>query len=269
MNFFHNLKMAGEHHDSILCVGLDTDIERLPKEFLLEPHPHFAFNRMVIDATRDLVCAYKINLAFYESFGLNGIESLKKTLDYIPMDIPVIADAKRGDIGSTSLHYAKALFDVLKFDAVTVNPYLGADSIEPFLEYKTRGIFILCLTSNKGAADFQTPDKLYLRVAAKALEWNYHGNCGLVVGATQPERLREIRSVCKTMTFLIPGVGAQGGDLEAVLKNGLTETNDGLIINVSRAVIYPSEKRPTIAESVREAALALRNEINRLKSRPA
>jgi orotidine 5'-phosphate decarboxylase subfamily 2 len=269
MNFFHNLKMASEHNDSILCIGLDTDVERLPKEFILERHPHFAFNRMVIDATRDLVCGYKINLAFYESFGVNGIESLKKTLDYIPMDIPVIADAKRGDIGSTALHYAKALFDVFKFDAATVNPYLGGDALEPFLAYKTHGIFILCLTSNKGAGDFQMPHKLYLHVAKKAVEWNHNGNCGLVVGATHPEHLREIRSLCPQMTFLIPGVGTQGGDLEAVLRNGLTESNEGLIINVSRGVIYPSLKRDTVSESVREAALALRTEINRLKSRPA
>jgi orotidine-5'-phosphate decarboxylase len=251
-------------------VGLDPDPERLPSA----AKDVAAFQRTVIEATCDLVCAYKPNLAFYEALGLPGLEALRATLAAIPADLPVIADAKRGDVGHTARAYARALFDYWRFDAATVNPYLGADSLEPFLEREDRGIFLVCRTSNPGARDLQDlpvllgehggTRPLFEVVAERAKAWNTRGNLGLVVGATYPEELGRLREICPEMTFLVPGVGAQGGDLEASLRRGLDARGGGLVINVSRQVLYASPG-PDFAAAARQAALALRDEMRRLR----
>ncbi len=257
MSFVDKLDKASERNRSLVCVGLDPDPDLMPDVELFE------FNKAIIDATADLVCAYKPNLAFYEALGSAGMEALKRTADYIPGDIPVIGDAKRGDIGSTARAYAKALFEVFGFDAVTVNPYLGQDSVQPFIDYKDKGIFILCRTSNTGALDFQAlnlwsgrPDcrqqPLYMLVAMKAREWNKYGNVGLVLGATYPQELREVRELCPDMVFLIPGLGAQGGSLKAAVKYGVDTGGKRAIYNNSRQVIFASRG----AEFARAARLA-------------
>jgi orotidine-5'-phosphate decarboxylase len=207
MKFVDKLLDASRKNKSWLCIGLDPDPELMP------PIDVSQFNKDIIEATSDLVCAYKPNLAFYEALGTEGFTILEKTIRDVPDDVPVIADAKRGDIGNTARAYARALFSVLGFDAATVNPYLGFDSIEPFIAYQDKGVFIVCRTSNKGAADFQNLSTngvpLYGVVARKAEEWNTYGNIGLVVGATYPEGLKKVRSICPEMPLLIPGIGAQ------------------------------------------------------------
>src|SRR3972149_5122332 len=224
MKFTDKLLNASRKNKSWLCIGLDPDPELMPAVDVLQ------FNKAIIKATCDLVCAYKPNLAFYEALGTEGLAILEKTVKYVPGDIPVIGDAKRGDIGNTARAYAKALFSVLGFDAATVNPYLGFDSIEPFINYRDKGVFILCRTSNRGAIDFQDlctkALPLYEAVAQKAKEWNIYGNIGLVVGATYPEELKKIRSICPEMPLLIPGIGAQGGDLAAAVGYGVDARGD-------------------------------------------
>jgi len=256
MSFEQKLLEAIRRNDSFLCVGLDPDPTRIPPRFLGEPDPLFAFNKYVIDVTADLACAYKPNIAFYEAQGVPGLEALKRTIEYIPPHIPVILDAKRGDIGSTAQAYARAVFEILGADAVTVNPYLGQDALKPFLAYREKGVFVLCHTSNPGARDFQTRlvegRPLYQIVAERAARWG--PNVGLVVGATYPEALRAIRGLAPRTWILVPGIGAQGGDVEAVLEAGLDERGQGLIINASRSIIY--------APDPRAAALELRERIN-------
>ncbi len=254
MEFFEKLATMVKHNDSLLCVGLDPDPSRFPPPLLEEHHPLFAFNKGIIDATRDLVCAYKPNIAFYEAEGLAGLEALKKTMDYIPEDIPVILDAKRGDIGSTARAYARAAFEAWGADALTLNPYLGQDSLEPYSEYPGKGLFLLCHTSNPGAEDFQTLEcqghPLYEVVSEKAVEWGL----GLVVGATYPQALRKIRATAPQTWILVPGVGAQGGDLEEALAAGLNAEGQGLIFSSSRSIIY--------APDPHLAAQELRDRIN-------
>ena len=264
MKFVDKLLAASRKNRSLLCVGLDPDPALLPKVSLSR------FNRAIIDATSDLVCAYKPNLAFYEALGIEGLKVLEETIKYIPDYIPVIGDAKRSDIGNTAKAYAKALFVTSGFDAATVNPYLGFDSIEPFIRYEDKGIFILCRTSNPGARDFQDLSDaggrpLYETVARKASEWNVHGNIGLVVGATYPRELEEIRRLCPEMPLLIPGIGAQGGDLAQVVKNGVDAMQERAIIAVSRQVLYASAE-DDFAEAARRSAQELRNRINDLLS---
>jgi len=275
--FFAKLREAIQRNDSFLCVGLDPDPARLPERDVA------AFNRAIVEATADLVCVYKPNLAFYEALGPRGMEVLHQTVEAIPEDIPVIGDAKRGDISSTAKAYARALFDVYGFDAATVNPYLGDDALAPFLERADKGVFVLCRTSNPSARALQDllvvrgpqeqPRPLYLEVAAQARDWNaQHGNVGLVVGATHPEELGRIRQLCPDMTFLLPGVGAQGADVAAVVRNALDEGGGGFIIASSRQILYASSGRD-YAQAARRAAQALRDEINRqrevaLASRP-
>jgi orotidine-5'-phosphate decarboxylase len=254
---------ACRRNRSLLCVGLDPDPAKLPVKDVFE------FNKAIIDATADLVCAYKPNLAFYEALGIRGLQALKKTVAYIPKNIPVIGDAKRGDIGNTATAYARALFGYYKFDAVTLNPYLGYDSVEPFLAYKDKGVFVLCRTSNSGACDFQDlvdnfGMKLYQSVALRAGDWNTAGNVGLVVGATCPEELREIRKLCPEMTLLIPGIGAQGGDLEQSVKYGVDANKERAVIVAARQVIYASNGED-YARAARKAAIELRDEINRYR----
>lgn len=269
MNFLEKLLNAARTNRSLLCIGLDPDPELMPWGDVAE------FNRAIIDATQDLVCAYKPNLAFYEVLGVDGLKALEKTVDYIPADIPVIGDAKRGDIGSTARAYARALFETLGFDAATVNPYLGYDSLEPFIEYREKGVFILCRTSNAGSAHFQDLllcDKsakagegekpLFEVVAQRAREWNTFGNVGLVVGATYPEELRRVRQLCPRMPLLIPGIGAQGGDLASAVRYGVDDQGEKAIISSSRQIIYAS-KGKDFAGAARGAALKLRDEINR------
>lgn len=264
MRFVDKLLAAGSQNKSLLCVGLDPDPGLMPKVSPLE------FNRAIVDATADLVCAYKPNLAFYEALGIDGLKLLQKTVEHIPSHIPIIGDGKRGDIGNTAKAYAKALFVALGFDAATVSPYLGFDSIEPFIEYKDKGVFILCRTSNPGAVDFQSlvdsqGMPLYEVVARKAKEWNVNGNIGLVVGATYTEELRAVRQLCQEMPLLIPGIGAQGGDLAATVKCGIDAQGENAIIAVSRQILYASQGKD-FAQAARHSAQELRDNINNLVS---
>jgi len=256
MRFVDQLDQAAQKNKSLLCVGLDVDLSRIPPKFLNSDDPIFLFNQEIIKTTQDLVCAYKPNTAFYEMYGIYGISSLTKTIEFIhSLNLPVILDAKRGDVGHSSTAYAKAIFEVFKADATTVNPYLGHDSVEPFLNYHEKGIFVLCLTSNIGFKDFQAvgEEPLYISVARHVKEWNHYGNCGLVVGATKPEELKKIHELVGDMPILIPGVGAQGGDLEASVKYGGKHP----IINASRSILYAADPK---AE-----AMKLRDEINRYR----
>jgi orotidine-5'-phosphate decarboxylase len=266
MNFIGKLLGASRNNKSLLCVGLDPDPKLMPKLTVFE------FNREIIDATSDLVCAYKPNLAFYEALGIGGLRALGKTLAHVPKGIPVIGDAKRGDIASSAEAYARALFETLGFDAVTVNPYLGLDSIAPFIAYTDKGVFILCKTSNAGSADFQdtlctesisasNTRPLFEVVAMKARDWNTRGNIGLVVGATYPEQLRRVRELCPELPLLIPGIGAQGGDLAEVVRYGVDANGEKASINCSRQILYASKGRD-FAETARREALKLRDQIN-------
>lgn len=267
MTFLQKLDKIIKKNNSLLSIGLDPDLDKIPKNFLKLDDPLFAFNKNVIDSTYELVCAYKPQIAHYAACGITGINSLLKTINYVLQKyptIPIILDAKRADIGSTSQLYAKEAFDVFKADAVTVNPYFGLDSLQPFLERKDKGIIILCRTSNKSASDFQNLKiasnnlPLYLHVAKKVKEWNEtYKNCLLVIGATWPEEIKNVREITPDMFFLIPGIGAQGGDLEKTLKAGLRKDKSGLIIHSSRAIIY--------AQDPRKEALKLRNEINKYR----
>ncbi len=265
VNFVEKLTNIAKKNKSLLCVGLDPDPKLMPDKVGV-----FEFNKAIIDATADLVCAYKPNIAFYEALGNEGLDALKQTVKYVPDDIPVIVDAKRGDIGNTAKAYARALFDNFNFDATTVNPYLGFDALEPFIQYSDKGVFILCRTSNAGAADFQSLRcetgehsyrPLFEIVALKASQWNIHGNIGLVVGATYPEELRLIRNSHPDMPLLIPGIGAQGGDLAATVRYGVNAKGEGAIINSSRGIIYAS-KGKDFAEAARRVASSLRDQIN-------
>ncbi len=268
MGFFQQIDEAVRKNNSLLCVGLDPDPRLLPPGVSV-----LDFNKAIIDATADLACSFKPNLAFYEAEGAKGWEILKQTVEYIPKEIPVIADAKRGDIGNTSRAYAAAIFDELGFGAVTVSPYLGFDSIEPFLSYTEKGIFILCRTSNKGAADFQSLKvelggeqmPLYQAVAKKSSGWNKAGNIGLVVGATYPDELKTLRLACPEMPFLIPGAGAQGGDIKQVVSYGMDKRKAGIIINSSRQILYASRDKD-FAQAACNAAQKMRDEINLYRS---
>lgn len=229
-----------------LCVGLDTDITKIPRHLQSHPDAIFEFNKAIIDATKHYCVSFKINTAFYESMGIKGWEVLEKTVDYIPSTHFKIADAKRGDIGNTSAQYAKAFFEVYKFDAVTVAPYMGEDSIRPFLDYQDKWTIVLGLTSNKGSADFQQlkissetahQELLYKKVMERIAEWGTTANLMFVVGATKPEQLAEIRTMFPQHFFLVPGIGAQGGSLKEVSKAALIE-DGGILVNASRAIIY-------------------------------
>lgn len=264
MNFTEKLAAAVRKNKSLLCIGLDPDPKLMPEKIGI-----FEFNKAIIEATSDLVCAYKPNFAFYEAFGIEGLNALKRTVECIPDNIVTIADAKRSDIGNTAKAYARAIFDYYKFDATTVNPYLGFDSIEPFIQYRDKGIFILCRTSNASAVDFQSLHceienkhrPLFEIVALKASEWNTYGNIGLVVGATYPEELRLIRQAYPDIPLLIPGIGTQGGDLALTVRYGVDARKEKTIINSSRQIIYAS-KGQNFAEAARHAATTLRDQIN-------
>jgi len=247
---------------SYLCVGLDTDLSKIPKHLQAHPDAIFEFNKQIIDATKDLCVSYKINTAFYEAMGLKGWEAMQKTVDYIPAEHFTIADAKRGDIGNTSSQYAKAFFEVMNFDAITVAPYMGEDSVRPFLEYENKWTIVLGLTSNKGSADFQKllvtdktgqalplvpgiadpfrPIFLYQEVIEKISQWGTPGNLMFVTGATRAADFEQIRDIIPDHFLLVPGVGFQGGSLKEVSRYGLNK-DCGLLVNASRAIIYAGE----------------------------
>ncbi len=245
MTFQERVREIIRVKNSLLCVGLDTVIEKMPSAIRSAANPLFAFNKAIIDATADFAASFKVNLAFYEAYGLLGWQALQQTFDYLPENVITIADAKRGDIGNTAAMYARAVFDELGADAVTVNPYMGFDSAEPFLQNEEKGVFFLCLTSNPGSHDFQHFSNgevaLYEKVAQTINDWNTRGNCGLVVGATHPDELTTVRSIAPDLPFLIPGIGAQGGDLEASVKNGTDAEGSMALFNSSRAIIYASK----------------------------
>jgi len=228
--------------ESFLCVGLDADLEKIPEHLLELDDPIFEFNKQIIDATKDYCVAYKPNLAFYESLGVKGWESLQKTMEYIPSDIFTIADAKRGDIGNTSKMYAKTFFEYFNFDSVTVAPYMGNDSVSPFLEFKNKWVILLAATSNVGGLDFQYKKieggkRVFEEVLEKSLEWGNEENLMYVVGANRAEMLSDVRAIVPDAFLLVPGVGAQGGSLEEVVKYGMNDTC-GLLVNSSRGIIY-------------------------------
>jgi len=262
-NFMEMLKQHWQAR-RFLCVGLDTDYEKLPPVAKSNSVTQaiFDYNQAIIEATASYVCAFKPNIAFYEGYGVAGLEALSKTNEYLRHnypEIPIILDAKRADIGNTNSGYVKEAFQVLGAHAITVHPYLGQEALQPFLDCQDFGVIVLCHTSNPGAGEFQelkvNGEALYQIVARKvSSEWNQHGNCCLVVGATYPEQLLEVRRVAPTLPLLIPGIGAQGGDLEATVRNGLTASGDGIIINASRSILYASNGADFQAAAAAEAA---------------
>ncbi len=268
MTFIESLKQAWHRNRSLVCVGLDPEPARFPTHLREDPNAIFAFCRDIVDATADVVCCFKPQFAHFAAQGAEGV--LERLIAHIHANhrhVPVILDAKRGDIGSTAAYYAFEAFERYRAGAVTVNPYLGGDSLEPFLARADKGVVILCRTSNPGARDLQDLDvggrKLYQHVAQiAAREWNGNGNCMLVTGATYPGELADVRALVGEMPLLVPGVGAQGGDVEAVVANGATKDGTGLVISSSRAILYAGDG-PDFADAARNAAVALRDEINR------
>lgn len=268
--FAHKLTIAQQVNHSWVCVGLDPVMERLPKAVATSVNPLLTFGRAIVEATTDLVCAYKPNLAFWLAEGPNGLAQLQQLITDIPDHIPVILDAKFNDIGHTAHAYAHAAFRTLAVDAVTVNPYLGLDAIRPFLADETHGVFLLVRTSNRSAPDLQdqyVEDRpLYERVAHLASLWNREcpGLCGLVVGATYPEELAGLRRICPDLPFLIPGIGAQGGNLETAVAYGSSTDHIGPVINSSRSILYASQG-PDFVTAARDAAVKMREQINQLR----
>lgn len=258
--FVEKLKAAQQLNNSYLCIGLDPDPA-------LMAHPHIpSFFTEIIEQTKDLVCAYKPNLAFFEALGLEGMRVLLESLRAVPKHIPIIADAKRGDIGNTARFYARALFGVYNFDACTVNAYGGLEAVEPFIEHSDRGVFVWCHSSNESAADVQglklaDGREVYEAVAELARSWNTHGNVGLVAGATWPEQIERVREICPDQVILVPGVGAQQGALEAAAQAAMDDACGGFLINASRGVIYAS-RGEDYAQAARKEARRLRNRIN-------
>ena len=270
MNFKEKLKRIVNKNNSLLCVGLDIDKDKMPTHiFKNSKNPYLEFNKQIIDSTSDHVCAYKLNMAFYEVLGKEGINILEKTIENIPDEIIVILDGKRNDIGNTARKYAKSLFETYNADSVTINPYLGKDGIAPFLEYKDKFSFILCRTSNPSAIDFQdvkiSNRPLYELVAEKIKEWNKFGNCGAVVGATYPLELKVIRNILgDDVPILIPGIGAQGGDVEKTIKFGTNKEKGNALINSSRGIIYASNNKD-FPEASRREAILLKEKINKYR----
>ena len=261
--FIQRLDDAAARNRSLLCVGLDPSLAAMPIDSIAE------FNRAIIAATSDLVCAYKPQWAFYEAEGIPGIEALQATIEAVPDGVPVLLDAKRGDMGNTSRAYARAAFETWGADALTVNPYQGRDAVQPYLDYAEKGVFVLTRTSNPGGAEFQDlrvrgtagEGPLYEEVARKAVAWNDHGNVGLVVGATVPDELARVRSLVGSMPILVPGIGAQGGDLEASVRNGVDDNGRRVLISASRSVIYASQGGD-FADAARAEAERLRDAVN-------
>lgn len=272
MTFQQKLDFIIEKNNSLLCIGLDPVMDILPKHLQDDTYPFFSFNKAIIDATHDFVCAYKPNSAFYEAVDDIGIHQLKMTCDYLREaypHIPVILDAKRGDTDNTNEGYVRHAFSYLQVDAVTLNPYLGEKSLEPFLNKSDKGIFVLCKTSNTGSEEFQNlnveGEPLYEYVAKRVTNvWNTHNNCFLVVGATYPEELAAVRAITQDMTLLIPGIGAQGGSIQDVLLAGLNSQKKGLIISSSRSIIFAG-KSDDFAQKAADEAKRVRDEINQYR----
>ncbi len=277
MNFREKLLTSSREHNSLLCLGLDPEPGRFPSVLLGEPVEiaTIRFCHAIIEATASYVCAYKPNMAFFEVLGLNGMHVFQEVIKAIPPHIPIIADAKRGDIGNSARNYAATVFDVYNCDAVTVNPYLGRDSVAPFLAYRDKGVFMLCRTSNPSARDFQDllvqerdgeARPFYEVVAQHVQAWDEAGNCGLVVGSTYPQGLHRLRALYPAMPILIPGVGAQGGDLEAAVAAGVDAQGENAIIAISRAILYAGDGEEYADVAGREARL-WRDRINRARGR--
>ena len=267
MRFSERLQRASSANQSLVCVGLDPD------PGLMAIPDVFEFNRAIVDATAELVCAYKPNFPFYEALGIPGLRALQSTIDHIRSvapDVVLIGDCKRGDIGSTNKMYARALFETWGVDAATINAWGGGDSVEPYLEYEDKGVFVWCRSSNRGAAEFQDVPvpfdgesiPLYEWLAIRSVDWNSAGNVGLVVGATYPKQLGSIRARCPGMPILVPGIGAQGGDLERSVIHGLDSETPNLIISSSRAITYQSQDPLYFQDEARAAAVRLRDSIN-------
>jgi orotidine-5'-phosphate decarboxylase len=273
MSFNKKLAARVAQSNSLLCVGLDPDVDKMPGHIAKQRDPLLVFNKSIISALADLVCAFKLNSAMYEAEGSSGIDQLQKSCIYLQEhypDIPIILDFKRADIGNTNEYYARFAFDYLGVDAITINPYMGEAANEAFLKYKDKGIIVLCRTSNLGAGEFQDLEvdgkKLYRIVAEKVMhDWNVNNNCLLVVGSPYPKELAEIRQVLgDEVVFLVPGMGTQGGDAERTVKAGINSKKEGIIINSSREVIYASDKAD-FAEAARARALFLRDAINKYR----
>lgn len=270
-SFTEKLQRAWQKNNSLLCVGLDPDLEKLPLCVKDLPEPIFEFNRQIIDSTAEHCCCFKPQIAYYAAYGAEA--QLEKTIAYIHLhypDHPVILDAKRGDIGDTARMYAQEAFLRYQADAITVNPYMGGDTLQPYLDFKDKGVVILCRTSNLGSAEFQALDcegrSLAHHVAHRAVKWNKNNNVVLVVGATYPAEIGEIRNIIGDIPLLVPGVGAQGGGLTAVLENGLDEYKTGLMINSSRGIIYAGSRKD-FAEKAGNAAQLLNSQINQIRTK--
>lgn len=267
--FLEKLDSSCQTNESLVCLGLDTELDRIPTKDVV------TFNKAIVEATCDLVGAYKPNLAFYEALGLTGFKALEETIKFIREvsdTTIVIGDGKRGDIGHTAAAYAKGMFDNWGFDAITINAYGGEDSVVPFLNYSDKGVFVWCRSSNPGASDFQDLEiksqasgqvPFYKQVAYEIQRWNKNGNAGLVMGATYPDQIREIREICADMPFLIPGIGSQDGALEHSVRNGVSSVGRRILINSSRGLIYADETQ-NFAKGAREATRDLRDNINRI-----
>lgn len=258
--FTEKLRAANRANNSFLCIGLDPDPDLMPHGDTV------SFIRDVVEATKDLVCAYKPNFAFFEAMGVGGLQALLESISFVPEETPIIADAKRGDIGNTAQFYAEAIFEKLGFDACTVNAYGGRDAVQPFLDYEDKGILIWCRSSNPGGGEFQDMvmsdgRPLYLSVAERAEEWNERGNVGLVLGATWPEQIESVRELCPSMPVLLPGVGAQEGDLEAAVQAAMNDRGEGFIVSASRGVLYAG-RGDDYAEAARREAQRIRGRIN-------
>ena len=262
MTFLEKYNRAVRENGSLLCVGLDSDLARIPDCLKKEKNPILTFNREIIEATKDLVCAYKPNAAFYESAGKAGLEAWE-ALSGMAGEIPLIADVKRGDIGNTASHYARALFETNSFDAATINPLMGRDTIEPFIRYEGVYLFLLGLTSNDSARDFEYTGGLYKKIARKTVRWNEElgHRMGLVAGATKPGELKRMRKIAAKEVFLIPGIGTQGGDLKRTISAGYSGKEGNMVINVSRSILFAG-KEADFAEKARREAMQYRDLIN-------
>jgi orotidine-5'-phosphate decarboxylase len=269
MNATKKLKLKNEQN-KFICIGLDTDIEKIPQHLRTHENPIFEFNKRIIDTTCEFTAAYKINFAFYEKLGAKGLDIIKQTKEYIPEDILIIADAKRGDIGNTSKYYADSVFNYYGFDSITVNPYMGSDSVKPFLEFENKLIFILALTSNPGAEDFEKlhlkdGSFLFQKVIAKVKSWNEKNNCGIVFGATKLDKLKENIDSFENLPVLLPGVGAQGGSLEEIMRLFIKNKKLNLLVNLSRGIIY-KDNTPDFALAAKKEIIFLNDKVNKLLS---
>lgn len=270
MNFKQRLANSIKKNNSLLCIGLDPELEKLPKHLLKKSDPIFAFNKDIIDQTADLVCVYKPNIAFYEAYGLTGLISLKKTIDYIKKnypEIPILLDTKRADIGNTAKMYAKAIFEYWQVDATTIYPYLGLDSVLPFLEYKDQCTILLIRTSNPDAKTFQDQkigsDPLYLKIAQEIKKWHF-ANIGVFVGATYPDEMKKVRQLFPNSPILTAGLGAQGGQAEKIVRAGVDKNGGNLMCNNSREILYASSDKD-FAKKSRQKALEIRNTLNKYR----